>query len=57
MELSERQLTKLIQFIRDSTKIKELDISWNKLPMNKIGKLFEALENNVAIQSLNIGWI
>ena len=56
MGLSDVQLHTLIDYIK-TTNIVELDISWNKLPIHLVSKLYLALEENRSIQSLNLGFI
>ena len=56
MDLSERQITALFDYVK-YCKLEEFDISWNKVPLNQLVILFEALENNSSLKNLNLGWI
>ena len=56
MGLSERQLRILFEFLKEAT-ISDFDISWNKIPSSLLAALFQALESNHSLQSLNLGWI
>lgn len=56
MSLSERQLKVLFDFLGDCT-LQVIDISWNKLTGGLLALLFQALEHNVTVESLDLSFI
>lgn len=57
MQLSERQMKMLIEFLKHSVGISELDISWNQMSGLQLGEFFKAIEENKTITHLNMGQI
>jgi len=56
MELSERQIATLFSFFKEAN-LTELDMSWIPISVHMLPALFQALESNVTLQSLNLGWL
>lgn len=56
MSLSERQLKKLFEYVRDSA-LQFLDISWNKLTSGCLALLFQVLEFNISLEWLDLSFI
>ena len=57
MQLSERQMKMLIDFLKHTSSIQELDISWNQMSGVQLGEFFKAIEENKTITHLNLGQI
>ena len=49
-------LDKVIEIVKSSRSLVELDISWNGITSVELRKLFEVLATNRQLQYLNISW-
>ena len=53
---SETSFTKLCKYVRESRRLRELNVSWQYLRPTSFYQLFNVIKQNRTLVSLNISW-